>query len=356
MGLLNSRLALAAFQAELEERLRAKGADDTIVSDVLASGYYMRTFGDPFSGRTWVSVSDGLYGNKQLSSSFEPDAFVDYAVRRVNAFPPLPSFRTIMVKTKEDIAAVLSEPRRKHYLNEVSLSFRGQPQQYKLKRRLPNPVRSDERGEELSILPGAYRQTALPYTFDVNVTEQRIAEWLPPALLSEGADVYSSNDPMRVEQHYATQTRGLDVSFSVEVALFFATHRFRLRADGKALYDRVAQGEHTGAIYAFRFRDPPVKSTAFLIRHFDLFRNHVPERVLRQECGLPLMGDEERNIAITDIDCVMQLHPDFPHEGGLTPEDLFPAAADDRFYAELLRHKDRHPDKLASVVEYAWAR
>ncbi|HEY9421834.1 MAG TPA: hypothetical protein VIW92_10500 [Thermoanaerobaculia bacterium] len=353
---LYSRDALQVFQVGLKALLEENGAADNVIRDALTSGYYLRTFGDPFSGNTWVSVSDSLYGNKQFSSSFEPEAFVDYAMGRGNSFSVLPEFQTFVVKSQADIDLILSDPRRASYLKDGSMTFRGQPQQYFLRRRLPNPVRSNERGEELSILAGVYRQQGSPYSFELKPVEQRLTQFLPRHLFSGHADTPFAYDPMRVEQHYATQTRGLDLSFDVEVAIFFATHRFQMREASKAFYEDVPAGAHSGVVYAFRFRDPPVKRESFLIREFDLFRDHIPERVLRQNCGLPLMGDFERNIAITDLDCILQLHPDYSSESRLTAEQLFPSIDEDRFYAVLLEQKDKYPELLASVVEYAWAR
>jgi hypothetical protein len=119
---------------------------------------------------------------------------------------------------------------------------------------------------------------------------------------------------------------------------------------------RRAPGSYTGAIYCFRFGSPTVKKTEYLIRDFDLFKTHRPERILRQACGLPLIGRFERNIAITEIDCIIRLHPNFEYDGLLTPEHMFPNTPEDPFYRKLLALKDRFPEELGEVVEYAWAR
>jgi hypothetical protein len=109
---------------------------------------------------------------------------------------------------------------------------------------------------------------------------------------------------MRVEQHYARQTPGLDLTFDIDSALFFATNRFKVGDDGLAYHERVPRGEHEGVIYLFRFGSPSVKRTEYLIREFDYFKTHQPLRILRQHCALPLFGQYERNIAVTDVDTV----------------------------------------------------
>jgi hypothetical protein len=60
--------------------------------------------------------------------------------------------------------------------------------------------------------------------------------------------------------------------------------------------------------------------------------------------------------AITDIDCIVRLHPNFEYDGLLTPEYMFPNTREDPFYRKLLTLKDRFPEELGEVVEYAWAR
>ncbi|SOY49789.1 FRG domain protein (fragment) [Cupriavidus taiwanensis] len=73
---------------------------------------------------------------------------------------------------------------------------------------------------------------------------------------------------------------------------------------------------------------------------------------------MPLIGPDERNIALTDIDCIIRLHPDFslPDSFRKRPEFMFPNASEDKFYGKLLELKDQFPEELESVVEYEWAR
>jgi hypothetical protein len=242
---------------------------------------------------------------------------------------------------------------------EGLLSFRGQTREHRFKRKIPNPVRSDEHGFELSIMPGAYRSGEY-YSFRTPPVETKsITSYLrelEPNTTFETTDGAFSSDMMRTEQHYAHQTRGLDLTFEVRTAVFFATHRFVRDPTSMVYVETIPTGSHTGVIYCFRFRDPPVQQTQYLIRGFDYFKTYPPERILRQKCGLPLVLDEERNIAITDIDCIIELTPDFSDDTGLTPEFMFPSAAEDLFYGKLLALKDNHPADLSHIDEYRWAR
>lgn len=345
------------MQDTLARELALRGAAPNLIDSILDSGYWLRNWGDPFSGRTWTSVSDMMYGNKHFSSSFPIDDFLNYAQSK-HAFPKLPVLRYYEVRNEQELKDLLSEPRRQHYIQEGSFTLRGQPSEHRFTRQLPNPLRSASDGSELSIMPGAYRQPGGRYSFAIPVKEVRsIKPWIS-SLEPESRNSFrqSAYDVMRTEQHYANQTRGLDLGFTIETAIFFATHRYRRRDSGLAYFDAVPQGAHQGVIYCFRFRDPPVKETQYLIREFDVFKTHPPLRVLRQDCGLPLFMDEERNIAVTDLDCAIKLHPDFTSSCLRTPEYMFPNTNEDLFYAKLLALKERHPEAMASVVEYEWAR
>lgn len=345
----------------LSEILAAENVSANLIDAVNDSGFYMRGWVDPFSGKTWHSVSDLMYGNKQFSSSFPTEEFIKY-IHGNHSFPALPPLRTYTANCVADIHEILADPRRAHYLSEGTLTFRGQPKEYKFKRRIPNPVRADADGLEVSVLPGVYRQTDEFYSFSRVQPERRSFDWLLAELEPNNPEVFLDSsyayDIMRTEQHYATQTTGLDLAFELDTALFFATYRFKFDATGRAYYEAVPRGEHSGVIYCFRFRDPPVKRTQYLVKDFDLFKTYPPLRIVRQDCGLPLIMPSERNIALTDVDCIINLAPGFslPDTFQKLPEYMFPSAKEDSFYGKLLELKDEKPELLQDVVEYKWAR
>lgn len=345
------------MQKSLFAILKDAGFCDDRIADVLDSGYYLRGWMSAPGSPPYFTVSDMLYGNKMLSSSFETEAFIAY-LRGERALERAPSLRRISVKNIADIQAALAELPRARYIEEGSLTLRGQPREYTVRRRVPNPYRRDDEGLEVSIMPGAYRQAQTLYSCAAEHTDVRTLEPLKHEFEPNGDpfDPHLGHELMRTEQHYATQTAGLDMVFDVASALFFATHQFKWSDDGLAYYQMVPRGEHEGVIYLFRFGSPSVRRTEYLIQGFDFFRTYRPERILRQSCGLPLFGPHERNIAVTEVDCVLELDADFETTGGLTPEFMFPSAAEDDFYRKLLELKDRSPKWLSQVVEYRWAR
>ncbi|MBP6782308.1 MAG: hypothetical protein KA152_00850 [Verrucomicrobiales bacterium] len=348
------------MQESLQSTLFNAGIDAGTTSRVLDSGYFLRNWVDPFSGgRTWSSVSDFMYGSKGHSSNFKTEKFIAY-IKGDHAFDALPAFRRFTVKSVEEIKSILSEPYRARLMDGGRLSFRGQTSEHTFKRHFPSPVRSDSDGREISILPGVYRQSGPTYTFSMPFQEQRSFSYLLSKLEPNNPQMFwdspHSFDVMRVEQHYATQTAGLDLSFDIQTPIFFATHHFERHENGLASHRRVPKGEHKGVIYCFCFQDPPVKATEYLIKDFDLFKTYTPERILRQHCALPLIGPHERNIALTDLNCIFDLHQDFVDDSPLDPAWMFPGVSEDPFYKKLIEIKDSAPTLLPNLVEYEWAR
>jgi hypothetical protein len=351
------------MQQSFVESLKEAGLNDDRIADVLNSGYYLRGWMSAQGSPPYFTVSDMLYGNKMQSSSFDLTEFVAY-VRGERELERAPPLRRIKVKNIADIHAALAEWPRARYIEEGSLTFRGQPREYTIRRLVPNPFRKNDEGPEISIMPGVYRQNQTPYSCAFELAEMMAADrkrtfkMFAPEFEPNcnPFDLDFTYDLMRTEQHYATQTAGLDVAFHIKSALFFATHQFKLEDDGLTHCRKVPRGEHEGIIYLFRFGSPSVMRTEYLIQNFDFFKTYRPERIIRQSCGLPLFGPCERNIAVTEVDCVLELDTDFEITGGMTPEFMFPSATDDLFYQKLLEIKDREPELLSEVVEYQWAR
>ncbi|WP_167145072.1 FRG domain-containing protein [Pseudomonas sp. OTU750018] len=346
------------FTERLVKVLQERNVSEELIRDVVDSGYIIRRFGG-FGSESVESVSDKMFGSKQFSSIFDIDKFVSY-IHGCYEFPQLPPFVEYTVKSFKEIEDILDEPRRKFYIDEGRMSFRGQTSQYTYKRKIPSPVRADKHGREISIFPGVFRQSGEFYSFNVEHRERRSLKYLLRELEPNNPSVYLDSayayDIMRVEQHYATQTSGLDVSFDIETAIFFATYKFQLNTAGRAYHTKIEKGDHKGVIYGFCFRDPPVKKTEFLVRDFDLFRTYKPERILRQNCGLPLFSEYDRNIAITDLDFIIYLDKDFDYDGVRTPDYMFPNTKDDAFYGKLLELKDKYPELLENIVEYEGSR
>lgn len=324
-----------------------------LIEDVIDSGYFLHQFHD-FSGNLYDRICDKFYGTKGFSSCFDPINFVQYLKNEEHNFRRIEN-RRIKVKTIEEIRDILNDESTKRFIDAGRICFRGQHKDYFEKRKIPNPVRSDIQGNELTILPGIFRNKTLGFNkysefFSKSSIINFLHELETESIRFDYSNIY--NDLMRVEQHYATQTAGLDISFEINTAIYFATHRYSFEND-KATNLKIKGGEHQGSIYLFRFLDPPVKKTEFYIREFDFFKTYTPERILRQHCGLPLFSEYERNIAVCDLHYIIDLHEDFKFSDGFDYTYMFPSRNEDAFYDKLLMLKARHPVALKNIVEYS---
>lgn len=142
------------FEARLIKLLQEREVSETLIEKVIDSGYIIRSFGG-FGAAPLEKVSDRMYGSKGLSSNFDIDEFVEY-IHGNYSFPEIPPLVEYTVKSYKEIEHILSDPSRQHYKNEGTMSFRGQTSQYTFKRKIPNPVRSDKYGKEISIFPGIF--------------------------------------------------------------------------------------------------------------------------------------------------------------------------------------------------------
>lgn len=143
-----------------------------------------------------------------------------------------------------------------------------------------------------------------------------------------------------IEQHYGIETPYLDVTFDLRIALFFATHRYNVE-NGKAYYSEIPKGEHQGVVYSFVFHNPSVTYSKDLVKDISCFDHIPPTRPLRQNCALRFFDRYAINEAVTDIDTIFYLSPDFDTTGIATFEELFPSAEEDKFYKALIEiHKE----------------
>jgi|APLak6261672720_1056091.scaffolds.fasta_scaffold06035_1 hypothetical protein len=338
------------MQEGLLKILKEKNIDDNLIDAIIKSGYFLQHFASWNYKSTINSVGDMMYGTKQFSSNFDIDNFISYC-KGDYKFEIAPDYISYRVKTKAEIDEILNDERRRRLIEDGKMSFRGQTEEYHLNRKIANPFRQNKQGKEISILPGAYRKKDFKISFwDPPRIVQLLVNQLEP---SEDNDIFSP-DIFRAEQHYATQTEGLDISFDIETALFFANYKYTLNDENKAFHKLIEKGHHKGVIYCFRFVDPPVKKTEYLIETFSLFKKFVPERILRQKCGLPFFSDYDRNIAVCDIDCIIYLDNDFQYDEILQPSYMFPTRVEDKFYDKLLELKSRFKGQglTENIVEY----
>lgn len=155
-----------------------------------------------------------------------------------------------------------------------------------------------------------------------------------------------------LEQHYGMATAGLDVTFDLKTALFFASHRFVRQADGRCRYERVPAGQHRGLVYCLVFIDPALTRSSDAVEAIPIFEHLDPRRVYRQQCALPIFDADAVNEAICHARLILELTHDFDITGLPRSQYLFPPSSEDTFYGALLNAKREHPEFFGDVVEY----
>lgn len=94
---------------KLEEELRRRGFADKSIARVTESGYFFKACATS-TGSPHYSVSDALYGNKALSSSFDLEDFIRYLYGDP-AFERLPPLNRVRVRSRADIDNYLQSER-----------------------------------------------------------------------------------------------------------------------------------------------------------------------------------------------------------------------------------------------------
>ena len=96
---------------KLEEELRRRGFADKSIARVTESGYFFKACATS-TGSPHYSVSDALYGNKALSSSFDLEDFIRYLYGdpAFERLPPLKSSPRAQPGRYRQLPAERTEP------------------------------------------------------------------------------------------------------------------------------------------------------------------------------------------------------------------------------------------------------
>ncbi len=373
---------MTTAQAALKRYLIQSLEEKSIAESVVASGYYLFQEGS----RMWIG--DSWYGNKVFIGRIPKDPFIAYLNNgsfRIEGKEVRADPTCYRIKSLDDAMDVLSTGRHKRYIDNGQLSFRGQTREHFVQRPVPNPFMRTEDGKERLALPAFWRRYSgkwnerfrwrptqllranlgdpqvylLAGGIDVPIDDLRRWKELPlPDIAQDAAAAQYAFDPSfnipLVQQHYGFPTSGLDVTFDLKTALFFASHAFVRTSDGKGHYNPLSPHEMAGVVYCFRFIDPPLKSTSSLVTEVGVFEKYPPVRPLRQSCALPQFDSLAINEAMADLDAILILDQDFDPSGIPSAPDLFPSRNDDPFYRVILEAKTQYPNELSDVVSYSY--
>lgn len=367
------------YQDSLAHRLSEANVEGGTIEEILKSGFYLfQQF-----------VYDGYYGptgKLPFQYFLSKIRFSDRSSKKRH----IPFF---LIRSYDDAKKVLDLPQYNRF--EDDICFRGQVQHFSAKRPYPHPVYADDNGNEPLLLPGFWRnylvegnhvsnnrpverpESTLDYSFisdrlhyhgiDVpGLKKKNIERYgfhsngdmedFPDLESQEFIKRYNqklnfSKEQSLIEQHYGIPTVGLDVTFDLKTALFFATNKFVTNDKSKATFKPIESG-HKGVVYLLRFTMPKLRKTTDIISKVHVFEHIPPIRPLKQSCALPYFLSHYVNEATAHIIGILKIEDTFDFSGHYNPIELFPSREDDPFYNALLELKEVIPELFKDIPDY----
>lgn len=258
------------------------------------------------------------------------------------------------------------------------LLFRGQTENYKVCREVSNPHFLIDGLGEISLIPSLWRRM-LRRRMDSFVSFQnlKLAEWSlilysafdlkdieyrQKALYERGefvltmSDMEDCSDPVLQEygsyrldlamgldfnlanllatllQHYGLDTCVLDMTSSLDVAIFFATHRLT-RVENVCTYEHVGTNSRKAVLYVLRENHREMQAYEQDER---VIKKLPPLRPMRQDCVISKSAPYALNLPADFLIGVIFLDFDSPsNESKLAPRYLFPCDDEDSFLKAL---------------------
>jgi len=257
--------------------------------------------------------------------------------------------------------------------NSKPLMFRGQRKNYFIDREINNPYYTIEGLGEISILSSFWRKvfsitnssfldfqtltldewsTIFFTAFDLKEIEKR-----HKAKLKDGEHMYSmqdmadSDDPLLSEfgnyrldlamgmnynladtlstllQHYGLLSTVIDLTSSLDVALFFATHKYSCD-EGLSNYEFVGTNNGKSVLYLIRSNEREMVSHT----HDTILDKLPPERPIRQHCVISRSSPLAVNLPAFFLEGIINLDFELKEEDSpKNTEELFPNEKEDKF-------------------------
>jgi FRG domain len=345
------------------ESFSSAGFSDAAVQDLLASGYIVT------SGLVIDRYYGGLLTSSDLRSRIPIDRFIDEPFYKEH--PAL----VHRAKSLEDVAACIA-----NWQTRTGRRFllRGQTANYPLHRRRANPGYQVPGFGEISLLPSVWRKLhhanpgaredfvnlsplewskVLYSSYDLKEIEARHkaalerGEWMYSA-----QDMEDSDDPLLHEfgklrldirmgfehdlnvplqtllQHYGLLSPLLDLTTDLDVALFFASHKFETDpATRLPTITFVGTDDRKAVLYIFRENVSEMNEH----QHHRALERFRPERPNRQSCVVALGGTDALNLPAEFLYGIIRLDFDDLPMSKYGIRDLFPGPQEDRFLAAL---------------------
>ena len=348
--------------AKTLERLGAAGFSEGEALELVSSGYVSfadyEFIIDRYYGGALLSVDNRTrFTAKALRDGLEPGP------RRVKIFKASSWYQVDKIVADSFLS------------RDSAYAFRGQTLAHTVTRTFPNPALTVEGMGEISLIPSIWRKMLArkdrgfqnfrpPTTFDwsevfYQAFDMQEVEARHQALLDAGNWVYTVSDmedcgdPLVSEfgrirgdlllesdfnlacglatllQHYGLLSPLLDLSTDLEVAKFFATHRF-VRCSMKSDYAFVGTNGRKAVIYVLRYNQKEMRQ----YETARLWERLLPMRPLRQSCVVSASGPYAINLPADFIRGIILLDFDCTSPERITRSEIFPDQ-DDKFFSAL---------------------
>lgn len=349
---------------DLSNFFEEMGFSEERCSSIISSGYvtskYTSTIIDRFHGGPLLSADQ--------RTRFSPEYFHNI-VNGENCFPRRPPFPLFHAKSmagvKESVAEIqTSNP-------AMNLCFRGQTSHHKLGRKLVNPNFDHPELGETSLIPSVWRLLlkAAPSCFpqfdglsmiewgailyklwpmeEIHAREKSLqekGEWLftisdmeecSDELLRDFGkfrgdlnleEAIFQGGLLTMMQHYGLPSPFLDLTTDLEVATFFATHKFKM-ADDIATYNFIGTNQRQSIIYVLSVGEGDMHKH----ERNKVMKMAKPARPYRQSCVVCSTNAWSINLPADYLVGAIILDHDMDQPSRYCTGDLFPSPNEDPF-------------------------
>lgn len=355
----NSDLLLPDYEWTLQV-LQSNGLSETEAIKLYKSGYVCFKDNDV--------VIDRLYGGALRSYDLCSRFFPGDVKSLINS-PPKSRVWIKKAKSYEELKELVVDARK-----DRDLVLRGQNKNHRIEREINNPFFTVPEIGEVSLLPSLWRKMykVNPYSYD-SFNTLSLFEWSKvfysafdmedierrhKALLDKGeyiismSDMEDCDDPVlsrfgkfRMDlsmgkhfnlattlttllQHYGLLSPVLDLTESLEVALFFATHKYDC-VDGISSYKFLGSNAKQAVIYLIDFNKNEMEKH----NERDEFLKYLePQRPKVQECVISRCGAYSINLPTFYLRGMIFLDFDIiDNVSGIDVKDIFPDKSIDKF-------------------------
>lgn len=343
----------------LISHLRDNGISENVIEKMIKSGYI-------YNGEIIV---DTYYGSNFMYQPVITLEILKY-LHNKGLGHNFPSHERIYkVNNIEELYNVVNKIKSKHN----NLVFRGATNSYMFKREFPNPFYSNKDGFEISLIPSFYRKYLVNHmemiefddiynpAFDKEIFHDLYYGEFEELIKSvdnrnisieeffEKADIFrekcwenniSNIDAATIYQHYGFDSNVLDVTYNIDISLFFAFNKFVKIRDNYYDYIPLETKEYINAVVYILCPKTDLDDI-YKWKYNTLSVNNLEcVRPLRQECTSLPANIDNINIATSEIKAIINFTEDFKLPDTMPKKEyLFPSEKEDAFYAYLLNNE-----------------